>query len=104
MKNMEEHFKCNTHSTSSCSKNTEDAIEEVRNMITDYFNAPRGAYSVIFTSSSTGALHLVGDTFPWSNKSKFLYSKINHNSVLGIRQLAQSHNASYQTMQWDTFN
>eukprot|EP00703_Trepomonas_sp_PC1_P004744 JAP91862.1 Molybdenum cofactor sulfurase [Trepomonas sp. PC1] len=101
---MQTQFKCNTHSTSSCSQNTEDAIEEVRNRITDFFNAPRGAYSVIFTQSATAALHLVGDTFPFSNQSKWLYSKINHNSVLGIRELAKARGASYQTLEWDIFN
>lgn len=78
-------MKCNTHSASACSQRTEKAIEEVRQRILRFFNAPNGTYSVIFTQSATAALHLVGDSFPWSNQSLYLYAKHNHNSVLGIR-------------------
>lgn len=101
---LESEFKCNTHSTSSCSANTEKAIEDVRDRIVEHFNVPLGTYSVIFTQSTTAGLRLLGDAFPWTKKSKYLYSKVNHNSVLGIRKFAQAHNASYQTMDWDIFN
>ncbi|CAL5981885.1 Molybdenum_cofactor sulfurase [Hexamita inflata] len=101
LKVLEHSLKCNTHSLSACSKRTEVAIDEVRERILNFFNAPAGSYSVIFTQSSTSALHLIGDSFPWSNKSLYLYAKHNHNSVLGIRSLAKKFNASYQTLSWD---
>ncbi|KAH0574878.1 Molybdenum cofactor sulfurase [Spironucleus salmonicida] len=94
---------CNTHSLSACSKNTDKTVEEVRNALLDYFNAPKGTYSIIFTASATAALKLVGDSFPWSNSSKFLYSKHNHNSVLGMRRLAIANGAKYQTLPWDYY-
>ena len=41
---------------------------------------------VVFTKSATGALKLVGETFPWGKDSTFRYLRENHNSVLGIRE------------------
>lgn len=40
------------------------------------------------------ALKLVGESFPWRPASAFLYLRDNHNSVLGIRQLAAQHGAA----------
>lgn len=37
---------------------------------------------------AAGALKLVAETFPWQQGSQFVYTQDNHNSVLGIRQLA----------------
>ncbi len=44
--------------------------------------------------SPAAALKLVGESFPWSPASTFLYLRDNHNSVLGIRQLASQHGAT----------
>ncbi|GBG70232.1 hypothetical protein CBR_g6363 [Chara braunii] len=51
-------------------------------------NAPATEYKCVFTAGATAALKLVGETFPWSLESYFLYTQENHNSVLGIRQYA----------------
>lgn len=44
--------------------------------------------------SPAAALKLVGESFPWRPASTFLYLRDNHNSVLGIRQLAAQHGAA----------
>eukprot|EP00768_Dysnectes_brevis_P003447 gnl/Dysnectes_brevis/2460_a2936_1480.p1 GENE.gnl/Dysnectes_brevis/2460_a2936_1480~~gnl/Dysnectes_brevis/2460_a2936_1480.p1 ORF type:complete len:529 (+),score=161.47 gnl/Dysnectes_brevis/2460_a2936_1480:125-1711(+) len=93
-------FYCNTHSASHCSHNSEEAIEEVRDRILSFFNVSRSTYSVIFTQGATAALHLVGDSFPWSNQSKYQYAYHNHNSVLGVRRLATSHGAEWGPLPW----
>ena len=41
-----------------------------------------------------GALKLVGEAFPWQEGSQFVYTQDNHNSVLGIRELALDHGAT----------
>ena len=41
-----------------------------------------------------GALKLVGECFPWAEGSQFVYSQDNHNSVLGIRELALNQGAT----------
>ena len=51
-------------------------------------------YLCVFTSGATGALKLVSETFPWSPESLFLYTLDNHNSVLGIRNVAMDAGAT----------
>lgn len=41
---------------------------------------------LVWTRSGTGALHNLGETFPWERRSRFAYLSANHNSVLGIRE------------------
>ncbi len=41
-------------------------------------------------------MKLVAESFPWTRDSHFVYSKDNHTSVLGIREVAQSQRASIQ--------
>jgi molybdenum cofactor sulfurtransferase len=54
--------------------------------VLDYLNASPKDYKCIFTSGATAALKLVGEAFPWSRQSSFMYTMENHNSVLGIRE------------------
>lgn len=58
----------------------------------DYFHAPIG-YSVIFTPNATGALKLVGESFPFTDGSEFVLGIDSHNSVHGIRQFATDRKA-----------
>lgn len=76
----------NTHSINPSSMLTEHRVDEVRERIVRFFNTTLSEYSVIFTSGATAALHLLSETFPWSNRSRFAYLEQSHNSVLGIRE------------------
>ncbi|KAL1556065.1 Molybdenum cofactor sulfurase [Salvia divinorum] len=78
----------NPHSQSSCSLTTSDIVGEVRRQILSFFNASPKEYNCIFTSGATSSLKLVGETFPWSSRSNYMYTMENHNSVLGIREYA----------------
>ncbi|KAK6149517.1 hypothetical protein DH2020_017042 [Rehmannia glutinosa] len=84
----------NPHSQSSCSLMTNDIVGEARRQarlylhVLSFFNASPGEYKCIFTSGATAALKLVGETFPWSSQSTYMYTMENHNSVLGIREYA----------------
>lgn len=84
----------NPHSQSSCSLASEDIVGKARQQVLNFFNASPREYSCIFTSGATAALKLVGETFPWSSNSSFMYSVENHNSVLGIREYALSKGAA----------
>ncbi|XP_024008774.1 molybdenum cofactor sulfurase isoform X2 [Eutrema salsugineum] len=84
----------NPHSQSDISSATSDLIADARRQVLEYFNASPEDYSCIFTSGATAALKLVGETFPWTHESNFLYSMENHNSVLGIREYALGQGAS----------
>ncbi|KAL3503734.1 hypothetical protein ACH5RR_038183 [Cinchona calisaya] len=93
-KDLNSNLYANPHSQSDCSLNTSDRIREARTQVLNYFNAPPKEYSVIFTSGATAALKLVGESFPWSSQSTFMYSMENHNSVLGIREYALNQGAA----------
>ena len=53
---------------------------------------------MVFTRSATGALKLVGETYPWSSSSTFAYLRENHNSVLGMREYALDKGGHFQAM------
>jgi hypothetical protein len=65
-----------------------------------YFNADPAEYQVVFTRSATGALKLVGETFPWAPGSTFAYLRENHNSVLGMREYALEAGGHFQVGRW----
>ncbi|OCH89433.1 PLP-dependent transferase [Obba rivulosa] len=77
----------NTHSVSNASKLSAACAEEARQTVLSFFRAPPG-YTVIFTANATGALKLVGESFPFAEGSKYVLGADSHNSVHGIRQFA----------------
>jgi hypothetical protein len=48
---------------------------QVRTIIMRYFNADPAEWQLVFTRSATGALKLVGETFPWTSGSLFRYDR-----------------------------
>ncbi|XP_011095699.1 molybdenum cofactor sulfurase isoform X2 [Sesamum indicum] len=84
----------NPHSQSNCSLSTSDIVGDARRQTLSFFNASPGEYKCIFTSGATAALKLVGETFPWSSQSTFMYTMENHNSVLGIREYSLKEGAA----------
>ncbi|XP_024966183.1 molybdenum cofactor sulfurase isoform X2 [Cynara cardunculus var. scolymus] len=84
----------NPHSQSSSSLATSDVLEDARNQVLKICNASPKEYKCIFTSGATAALKLVGEAFPWSSQSTFMYTIENHNSVLGIREYALNEGAA----------
>ncbi|KAJ4810324.1 Molybdenum cofactor sulfurase [Rhynchospora pubera] len=84
----------NPHSQNDSSTATSDLISEARQQVLRYFKASLKDYKCIFTSGATGALKLVGEFFPWSEESHFMYTLENHNSVLGIREYALNKGAT----------
>jgi hypothetical protein len=61
-------------------------MQTLCSQVLKYFNASPRDYKCIFTSGATAALKLVGECFPWSRDSCYMYTMENHNSVLGIRE------------------
>jgi len=88
----------NPHSANPSSTATSNSVEDVRLQLLRYFNADPAEYLVVFTRSATGALKMVGETFPWSKDSQFRYLRENHNSVLGIREYALQHGGAFQAV------
>lgn len=78
----------NPHSTNPSSLHSTEMVESARRAVLDYFHADPGEYVVIFTSNASGALKLVGESYPFNKDSHYLLTFDNHNSVNGIREYA----------------
>ncbi|KAI0785715.1 PLP-dependent transferase [Abortiporus biennis] len=83
----------NTHSVSNSSRLSATCASEARREILSFFRAPPG-YTVIFTPNATGALKLVGESFPFVDGSKYILGADSHNSVHGIRRFAERRGAT----------
>ena len=68
-------------------------IESARATILQFFNADPAEYTVIFTQNASGALKLVGESYPFEPGSRYLLTFDNHNSVNGIREFAHAKGA-----------
>lgn len=66
--------------------------DEARSAILSFFDAPSG-YTVVFTANASGALKLIGESFPFAPDSSYVLGADSHNSVHGIRQYAAEKNA-----------
>ena len=84
----------NPHSQNLPSQDMTARVETTRAQILEFFRASPEEYEVIFTPNATGALRLVGESYPFGPGSRFLLTFDNHNSVNGIRQFARARGAS----------
>jgi molybdenum cofactor sulfurtransferase len=83
----------NPHSTNPTSVISTEMVERTRATILKFFNASPEEYVVIFTSNASGALKLVGESFPFTKDSRYTLTYDNHNSVNGIREYALARGA-----------
>jgi molybdenum cofactor sulfurtransferase len=90
---LAEHVFGNPHSSNPTSLATTQLIESTRATILQFFKADPAEYVVIFTQNASGALKLVGESYPFEPGSRYLLTFDNHNSVNGIREFAHSKGA-----------
>lgn len=83
----------NPHSTNPTSMAATKLIESARKAVLKFFNASEEEYVVIFTANASGALKLVGESYPFDKDSRYLLTFDNHNSVNGIREFAMGRGA-----------
>jgi molybdenum cofactor sulfurtransferase len=79
----------NPHSSNPTSALATLFVERARQAVHQFFNASTEEYTVIFTQNATGALKLVGESYPFDRSSRLLLTFDNHNSVNGIREFAR---------------
>jgi selenocysteine lyase/cysteine desulfurase len=79
----------NPHSDNPTSGLATRLVDEARTAVLRYFNAPPDEYAVIFTPNASGALRLVGESYPFTDGGTLLLTADNHNSVNGIREFAR---------------
>lgn len=88
----------NPHSNNPTSLAMTHLVEQARNCVLEYFNASPAEYVAIFTPNASGALKLVGESYPFSTDGRFLLAFDNHNSVNGIREFARAKGAQVTYM------
>ncbi len=79
----------NPHSHNPTSLAATELVEAARDAVHRFFGAPDDEYDVVFTANASGALKLVGESYPFGPGSCYLVSYDNHNSVNGIREFAR---------------
>jgi hypothetical protein len=70
----------NPHSLNPTSAAMTELVEQARAAVLDFFHASPHEYVAIFTPNATGALHLVGEAYPFQAGDRFLLTFDNHNS------------------------
>ena len=83
----------NPHSQNQASSAMSQRIEATRAQVLEFFRAAPEEYEVIFTPNATGALRLVGESYPFGPDGHYLLTFDNHNSVNGIREFARAKGA-----------
>ncbi|MCZ2126178.1 MAG: aminotransferase class V-fold PLP-dependent enzyme [Anaerolineales bacterium] len=82
----------NPHSSNPTSLAATHLVESAREYVLKFFNADPSEYLAIFTPNASGALKLVGESYPFPN-GRYLLTFDNHNSVNGIREFAHARGA-----------
>ncbi len=80
----------NPHSTNPTSILMTRLVENARAYVLEFFNASPEEYVCIFTQNASGALKLVGESYPFNAYGQYLLTFDNHNSVNGIREYARA--------------
>lgn len=83
----------NPHSHNPTSEEMTGLVEHARLRVLDFFNAPQEEYAAIFTANASGALKLVGESYPFQPGGRYLLTFDNHNSVNGVREFARARGA-----------
>lgn len=83
-KSLNEYIFGNPHSGNPSSMLSTQLIEAARQKILDYFKAED--YFCVFTANASGSLKIIGEGYPFDEKSTFILLADNHNSVNGIRE------------------
>jgi selenocysteine lyase/cysteine desulfurase len=89
---LAEHVFGNPHSSNPTSQAATQLVEHAREYVLKFFNADPDEYLAIFTPNASGALKLVGESYPFA-KGRYLLTFDNHNSVNGIREFAHARGA-----------
>lgn len=84
----------NPHSSNPTSMAATRLVEGARESVLRFFHADPAEYDVAFTPNASGALKLVGESYPFAPGGHYLLTFDNHNSVNGIREFAHARGAA----------
>ncbi|MBO0880288.1 MAG: aminotransferase class V-fold PLP-dependent enzyme [Mycobacterium sp.] len=83
----------NPHSENPTSTASTRLVAEARAAVLKFFNTTADDYFAVFTPNATGACRLVGESYPFGWRRRFVHTADNHNSVNGIREFARARGA-----------
>ena len=63
-----------------------------------FFGTDSDDYNLVYTANASAALKTVGEYFPFTKESTYIYTHGNHNSVLGIREYAKQRGAKVRAV------
>lgn len=92
----------NPHSQNPTSLASTHHVYTARRRILEHFDADPQEYEAIFTLNASGALKLIGESYPFEPGSSFVLVSDNHNSVNGIREFARAHGARVRYLPLDS--
>ncbi len=84
----------NPHSHNPTSLAMTELVDQARQAVLDHFHTTADDYVVIFTSNASGALKLVGESYPFAPRGHYALCADDHNSVNGIREFARARGAT----------
>jgi selenocysteine lyase/cysteine desulfurase len=87
----------NPHSVNASATRSSDAIERARELVLAHCGVTARTHAVVFVANATAAAKLVADCTDW-HSSAFVYSQVNHTSLLGLRATAHAHRAPVQML------
>ena len=90
---LRQHVFGNPHSSNPTSLDATRFVDHARQYVMRFFQADPAEYDVIFTQNASGALKLVGESYPFGPGSRYLLTFDNHNSVNGICEFAHARQA-----------
>ena len=79
----------NPHSRHEASEASTSVVEQARSAVLRFVDAPPGEYEVVFTANASGAIKLVGESYPFASGGAYVLAEDNHNSVNGVREFAR---------------
>jgi molybdenum cofactor sulfurtransferase len=83
----------NPHSSNPTSLASTRLMAQARAEALAFFRASPDEYTAIFTANASGALKLVGESYPFGPAGHLLLTFDNHNSVNGMREFAHAKGA-----------
>ena len=83
----------NPHSNNPSSLAITRLDQNARATVLKYFNASPEEYVAIFAPNASGALKLVGESYPFDRHSRYMLTFDNHNAANGIREFARAKGA-----------
>eukprot|EP00189_Rhodosorus_marinus_P008957 CAMPEP_0184753688 /NCGR_PEP_ID=MMETSP0315-20130426/44231_1 /TAXON_ID=101924 /ORGANISM="Rhodosorus marinus, Strain UTEX LB 2760" /LENGTH=573 /DNA_ID=CAMNT_0027233073 /DNA_START=131 /DNA_END=1849 /DNA_ORIENTATION=- len=81
----------NPHSNSLPSEMASGVDERARAAVLNMFHADPSEYTIMWTQNATGALKLVGESYPFGEDGVYMYAPDSHNSVLGVARYAKQY-------------